>query len=87
MDGQTQTRGHDPCYNPKEKSPRGSERESVAIERPTNALECVADGQGIDLLREVSDEEEKDPPNAPDGPREPRDEPQELQNLPVVGES
>ena len=80
MDGQTQTRGHDPCYNSKEKSSRGSERESMAIKRPTNALECVADGQGIDLLREVSDNEEKDLLNVLDGPHE-------LQNLPIEGES
>ena len=86
-DGRTKTWGHDPCYNPEEKLSRGSRRESVAIERPTNAIEHVADVQEINLLREVSDEEEKDPPNAPDGPRELRDEPQELQNLPIVGES
>ena len=57
-DGQAKTRGHDPCYNPEKKLSRGSERESVAVKRPTNALECVADGQGTDLLREVSDNEE-----------------------------
>ena len=73
-DGQAKTRGHDPCYNSKKKSSRGSERESVAVERPTNALECVADGQGTNLLREVSDEEEKDLRNRPDGSREPQDE-------------
>ena len=71
MDGQTQTRGHDPCYNPEKKLPRGSKRESVAVERPTNALECVADGQKIDLLREVSDDKEKSLLNVPDGPHEP----------------
>ena len=53
-DGETQTRGHDPCYNPKEKSRKGSRHESVAVERPTNALEHIADVQEIDLTREVS---------------------------------
>ena len=72
---------HDPCYNPKEKLPRGSEHESVAVERPTNTIECIADGQKIDLLREVSDEEEKDLRNRPDGSHEPQDEPQELEGL------
>ena len=86
-DGQAKTRGHDPCYNPEKKLSRGSERESVAVERPTNALECVVDGQGTDLLREVSDNEEKDLLNRPDGSREPQDELQELQSLPVEGES
>ena len=79
-DGQAKTRGHDPCYNPEKKLSRGSERESVAVERPTNALECMADGQGTDLLREVSDNEEKDLLNVVDGLHE-------LQNLSIVGES
>ena len=87
-DGQTQTRGHDPCYNSKRRSSRGSRCESVAVERPTNAIEHVADGQRTDLLREVSDDEEKENLlNLPDGLHEPQDEPQELQNLPIVGES
>ena len=86
MDGQTQTRGHDLCYNPEPKSRKGSEHESMAVERPTNAIERVADGQKIDLLREVSDEEEN-LLNVPDGLHEPRDESLELQNLPIVGES
>ena len=51
----------------------------MAVERPTNALERVADGQGTVLLRKVSDEE-KDLPNVPDGPHE-------LQSLPIEGES
>ena len=85
--GQMKTWGHDLCYNPEPKSHKGSECESVAIERPTNALECITDGQGIDLLREVSDKEEKDLLNRPDGSHEPQDEPQELQGLPIVGES
>ena len=59
----------------------------MAIERPTNAIESVADVQETDLLREVSDNEEKVLPDVPDGLREPRDEPQELQSLPVEGES
>ena len=71
----------------KEKSPRGSERESMAIERPTNALECIADGLRTNLLREVSDKEDKDLLNMPDGSHKPQDELQELQSLPVVGES
>ena len=87
MDGQMQTRGHDPCYNPEEKSSRGSRRESVAIERPTNAIESVADVQETDLLREVSDNEEKVLPDVPDGLHKPRDESLELQNLPIEGES
>ena len=86
-DGQVKTRGHNPCYNPKKKLSRRSECESVAVERPTNALECMADGQGTDLFREVSDEEEKDLLNRPDGSHEPQDELQELQSLPVEGES
>ena len=75
------------CYNPTEMSCKGSERESVAIERPTNALERVADGQKTNLLREVSDDKEKDLLKVPDGLHEPQDEPQELQSLPVEGES
>ena len=71
MDGQTQTRGHDLCYNPEPKSCKGSEHESVAVERPTNAIECIADGQKIDLLREVSDDKEKGLLNVPDGPHRP----------------
>ena len=86
-DGQMKTWGHDPCYNPEPKSHKGSERESVAVERPKNALECVADGQGIDLLREVSDEEKENLLDVPDGLHEPRDGSLELQNLPIVGES
>ena len=80
MDGQTQTRGHDLCYNSKKKSSRGSKRKSVAVERPTNALERVVDGQGSVLLRKVSDEEKENLLNALDGPHE-------LQSLPIVGES
>ena len=79
-DGQTKTWGHDPCYNPEEKSLRGSRRESVAVERPTNTLERVADAQGTNLLREVSDNKEKVLPDVPDGPHE-------LQRLPIEGES
>ena len=80
--GQTQTRGHNPCYNPEPKSRKGSERESMAVERPTNAIECVADGQKINLLREVSDDKEKGLLNVPDGPHEPQDESLKLQGLP-----
>ena len=79
-DSQTKTRGHEVCYNPMKMSRKGSGRESVAVERPTNTLECMADGQGTDLLREVSDNEEKDLLNVLDGPHE-------LQNLPIEGES
>ena len=86
MDGRTKTRGHKVCYNPMEMSRKGSGRESMAIERPTNAIECIADGQKIDLLGEVSDKE-KDMPDVPDGPHKLRDESLELQNLPIVGES
>ena len=78
--GQTQTRGHDPCYNPKLKSHKGSERKSMAIKRPTNAIEHAADGQKIDLTREVSNKEKKNLLNVPDRPHE-------LQNLSIEGES
>ena len=54
----------------------------MAIERPTNAIERVADGQKIDLLREVSDDKEKGLLNVPDGLHEPRDESLKLQGLP-----
>ena len=70
-DGQTKTRGHEVCYNPTEMSRKGSGRKSVAIERPTNVIESVADVQETDLLREVSDNEEKVLPDVPDGLCEP----------------
>ena len=86
IDGQTRTRRHDPCYNSKKKSSRGSEHKSVAIERPTDTIECAADGQKTNLLREVSNEE-KDLPHVPQRPHKPQDELQELQSLSIVGES
>ena len=90
-DGQAKTRGHDPCYNPEKELSRGSERKSVAVERPTNALECVADCQGTDLLREVNDNKEKDLLDVPDDLHELQAESQELQSLPkrlpIEGES
>ena len=85
-DGQAKTWGHDLCYNLKEKSRKGSRRESVAVERPTNILERVADDLGTDLLRKVSDKEQN-LLKVPVGLCEPRDKPQELQSLPVEGES
>ena len=85
-DGQMKTWKHDPCYNPKEKSPRGSRCKSMAIKRPTNAIKSIADDLRTNLLREVSDKE-KDLPDAPDDLHEPQAESQELQSLPVEGES
>ena len=72
---QMKTWEHNSCYNLKEKLSRGSGCKSVAIKRPTNALECIADGQGTNLLREVSNEEEKDLLNVPDGLHQPQDKP------------
>ena len=86
-DGRTKAWGHKVCYNPKRKSRKGSECESMAVKRTTNALECVVDGQQTNLLREVSDKEEKDLLDMLDGLQELQAEPQELQNLPIVGES
>ena len=43
-------------------------------------IESIADGQEIDLIREVSDKEKENLLNVPDGP-------QELPNLPIEGES
>ena len=57
-DGQAKTRGHNPCYNPEKKLLRGSRCESVAIERSTNAIESVADGQH-QQLSEFSDDLKK----------------------------
>ena len=79
--------GAQPCYNSKEKSLRGSRHESVAIKRPTNAIKSIVGGQETNLLREVSNKQEKDLPDVPQRPCKPQDELQELQSLPVEGES